>query len=77
MGPDPSSLELPALVEQAQSRLAVMRLRISEPGPMSPGDRTAAAEQLGVLVATLSNLRRVLHRGQRDTIDPGGDHAHA
>ena len=68
MATDLSSLKLPALIEQMQSDLAVVRLRVLDSGPLSPGVRADAAEHVQVLVATLGNLKRTLRRGEE------GDH---
>jgi hypothetical protein len=74
---DLSSVELPALVEHVQSDLDKVRLRLTEPGPLTPGDRALAYEHVQVVASALGNLNRVLRRtNSAATIQQGSDHVH-
>jgi hypothetical protein len=55
MGPDLSSLELPAIVEHIQTALANVRR------PLTPGnDRVRAAAHVQVPASSLGNFKRVV-----------------
>ncbi len=64
MAPGLSSLELPALVEHMQTALRHVRLRLTDPGPLAPGDRVCAADHIKQLAATLGNLRQLIVRSE-------------
>ena len=71
-----ATMELPALVEDMQATLGQIRLRLTDAGPLTPGERALAADHVKVVASALGNLKRVVRRADADATDgqEGVDH---
>lgn len=66
MATDPSTLSLSAIIEHMQDDLALVRKRLLQPGPLSPGIRVLAVQQVRLLRARLNTLHEVVCRSDAD-----------
>ena len=74
MDPDLSAFELPAVVEQLQTALRTLELRVLSHAGLSPIDRATALQHTMALAAGLGNLLRMLCHALSSAHAPGDAH---